>query len=288
MSFIQKDKPLHNYSTFGIGGPAKFFASVSSQDQLQEALFFAKKENLPFFILGKGSNILFDDKGYNGLVIHNQIQWSTIENTQVTASSGYSFSLLGVQTARKGLTGLEFAAGIPGSVGGAVFMNAGANQKETKDMLAWVDYLSIDGTFSRWHRQDLFFTYRTSSFQKMKGVIISASFTLQKDPMSRKSQIEMIQKRKATQPLKEKSAGCVFRNPQNSSAGMLIEKSGLKGDMIGGAQISSHHANFVINKGNATAKDVLDLVRYAQEAVKKKMGIALEKEIRYLPYQGIK
>ncbi|MES2272842.1 MAG: UDP-N-acetylmuramate dehydrogenase [Chlamydiota bacterium] len=272
---------LSEFSTFGIGGPIRYFREVSSFEEMEEAFRFAKEMGIPYLILGKGSNCLFDDRGFDGLVILNKIDFCKFSETQVHVGSGYSFSLLGIQTARKGLSGLEFSSGIPATVGGAVFMNAGANGKETCDCLHSVTYLHEDGSKKEYRKEEILFSYRTSSFQTMKGAILAAVFQLNPYLNARKDQLKILDLRLKTQPYKEKSAGCVFRNPLPSfSAGALIDRCGLKGFTLGGAKVSELHANFIVNSGSACAQDVVRLIRIIQERVFAQTGIHLEPEIR--------
>ncbi len=284
---FEKDKLLSSLSTFGIGGPAKYFIEVSDIKDLQELILFCSQEKLAYLIIGKGSNCLFDDRGFDGLVILNKIHFCTFLNDcSVHVGSGFSFSLLGAQTARKGLSGLEFASGIPATVGGAVFMNAGANGKETKDHLVSVDYITEEGELICIPKEDLAFSYRFSSFQKRKGAIVGATFTLLPSLEARQKQLQIIDYRTQTQPYKDKSVGCIFRNPEAPlSAGALIEKSGLKGFAVGGAEVSCMHANFIVNKANATAQDVLTLASEVKKVVLEKMQVNLEMEVRVIPYQ---
>jgi UDP-N-acetylmuramate dehydrogenase len=234
----------------------------------------------PTLIVGKGSNCLFDDRGFDGLVILNKVDFCRWEGSEVTVGSGYNFSLLGVQTARKGFSGLEFASGIPATVGGAVFMNAGANGKETCDVLKSVLY--FEGERQEYRREELVFGYRQSPFRKRQGAILSATFSLQPNSEARQSQLHIIDYRMKTQPLKEKSAGCVFRNPPGQSAGALIDRCGLKGVSVGGAKISEIHANFIVNTGSASSQDVIQLIQLVQERVLRQTGVHLEPEIRIL------
>ncbi|HSX11186.1 MAG TPA: UDP-N-acetylmuramate dehydrogenase [Chlamydiales bacterium] len=271
---LQHNRFLSEFSTFGIGGPIRSFVEVSTCEEMEEALSL----NLPTFVIGKGSNCLFDDKGFDGLVILNKIDFCHWSESEVTVGSGYSFSLLGVQTARNGFSGLEFASGIPATVGGAVFMNAGANGKETCDALKSVLY--FDGTRRLFDRSELTFAYRKSPFQGMKGAILSATFSLQPNREARKSQLQIIDYRMKTQPLREKSAGCVFRNPPGASAGAMIDRCGLKGTQVGGAKVSEIHANFIVNTGSASSQDVLQLIQLVQERVFQHTGVHLEPEIR--------
>lgn len=280
---LERNRLLSTLSTFGIGGPARYFAEARDLPRLQELIAYCFEEQIPYFILGKGSNCLFDDQGFDGLVILNKINHCQIEDMQATAGAGYSFSLLGIQTARKGLGGLEFASGIPGSVGGAVFMNAGANGKETCDALVSVTFVNEKGEIHTFLKSDLQFRYRFSSFHEMKGAIAEARFQLNLSPEARKTQLKIVDYRMQTQPYKDKSAGCIFRNPPEHSAGALIEKCGLKAVSIGGAKVSPMHANFIINAGHATAKDVLELAAHVKEKVFQETGVSLEMEVRYVP-----
>jgi UDP-N-acetylmuramate dehydrogenase len=285
-SQFEIDKPLSGLSTFGIGGPARFYIEVQKIDELQSLLSYCHSQGLAFFVIGKGSNCLFDDRGFDGLVILNKIAFCQFDWPVVNVGAGYSFSLLGTQTARKGWSGLEFASGIPGSVGGAVYMNAGASGSETCDTLMEVTFVNDKGELEVWPRDKLEFSYRTSSFQSRKGVIASAKFLVHPSEEARKKQLKIIDYRTKTQPYSDKSAGCVFRNPESQSAGALIQQSGLKGKRIGGAEVSTLHANFIVNKGGASASDILELAAFVKKTVKEKTGVDLEMEIRCIPYQG--
>lgn len=282
---FEKDKSLKTLSTFGVGGPARFFIAVQKVDEMLSLLKYCHEQKLPFFLLGKGSNCLFDDRGFDGLVILNKIAFCQFEGAVVHVGAGYSFSLLGTQTARKGWSGLEFASGIPGSVGGAIFMNAGANGAETKDTLIEVLFVNEQGELEECKKEELSFSYRSSSFQKRKGAIVSAKFLLHPSEEARKKQLQIIDYRTRTQPYGDLSAGCVFRNPQTASAGALIQQSGLKGKRIGDAEVSLLHANFIINKGEATAKEILELAAYVKKTVHEKTGVELEMEIRCISFR---
>lgn len=272
---------LAKYTTFGIGGPARYFIEVKSVKQMQAALLQAK--NLSVFLLGNGSNLIFDDRGYDGLVILNRIQFLEQNENTFYVGAGYNFSLLGSQTTRYGFGGLEFASGIPGSVGGAVYMNAGANGSETADHLEKVDFVDRMGNFLEFAREDLDFSYRHSPFHEREGAIVSATFVLEPSETARNRRIEIVRYRQATQPYGEKSAGCIFRNPKGGSAGKLVEEAGLKGLRVGGAEVSSMHANFIVNpEGKASAQDVLELMQLVKTKVKERSGKDLEFEVRYI------
>lgn len=271
---LQTNRRLAEFSTFGIGGPIGAFVEVSSIEEMEEAY----RHPGPKLIIGKGSNSLFPDEGFSGLVILNKIDFCSWKENTVTVGAGYSFSLLGVQSARKQLSGLEFASGIPASVGGAVFMNAGANGKETADCLTSVLY--FDGTRQELSKASLFFGYRSSSFQTMPGAILAATFALQPQETARETQLKIIDYRMKTQPLKERSIGCIFRNPPSGSAGELIDRCGLKGLSVGGAKVSEIHANFIVNVSQASARDVQELISQIQQKVLAQTGIVLTPEIR--------
>lgn len=283
---LQTDRKLSEVTTFGIGGTARYYVEVRDVETLRQTLAYCRAHSLRYFVLGKGSNCLFADRGYNGLVIANRIDFiqKPAEDT-FYVGAGYSFSLLGTQTARQGWSGLEFASGIPGSVGGAVYMNAGANGRETCESLISVDCMKPDGTVQTLLRSEIEFRYRYSSFQDKTDVIVAATFKLTSSPSAREKQLEIIQYRKKTQPYGSKSAGCVFRNPSCGHAGALIDKCGLKGETVGGAEVSPVHANFVINKGNATANDILELIQKIKATVKIQTGEDLHSEIYYIPFE---
>lgn len=282
---LQRSRFLREFSTFGIGGAIHLFAEVRTIQEMEEAFGFASSEKIPLLLIGKGSNTLFDDRGFHGLALLNKIDFCTWQDEQVSVGAGYSFSLLGVQSARRGLSGLEFASGIPASVGGALFMNAGANQKETFDSVSSVHYLHRNGTLKEYQKSDLEWGYRSSSFQKMDGAIVSATFGLKPHEEARKNQLAIVDYRMKSQPLKDKSIGCIFRNPSpNTPAGALIDRCGLKGFSVGGARVSEIHANFIVNTHNATAADVIALIKAIQQSVYTQTGIHLEPEIRIQRY----
>jgi UDP-N-acetylmuramate dehydrogenase len=285
-SNLEEGRPLRNLTTIGIGGEARWYIEIHQIEQMQSILKFCHQESLPYFILGKGSNTLFDDRGFNGVVIANRIHFMNESDQGLFhVAAGYSFSLLGSQTARKGWSGLEFASGIPGSVGGAVFMNAGANGSETCDSLIQVQFITHEGELKVLKRSELQFDYRTSSFQSIPGSIISASFQLQPSETARQRQLEIIRYRQMTQPYSEKSAGCIFRNPSMKSAGALIDQAGLKGLKVGGAKVSTLHANFIVAEEAAYAQDVIALIDLIRDRVKESLGVELESEVRYIPYE---
>jgi UDP-N-acetylmuramate dehydrogenase len=284
---IEKNRPLKTLSTMGVGGNAFYYLAVRTIEEMKAALQFASANHIPFFVLGKGSNCLFDDAGYGGLVIHNQIDFFEQEKEEIRVGGGLAFSWLGAASVRRHLSGLEFASGIPGSVGGAIYMNASAHGQETSSVLREILFITEKGEEKRFFASDVAFGYRYSSFQEMKGAIAAALFSLKPSQDAPERERGFLEHRKKTQPLDKKSAGCVFRNPSSEvSAGALIEKSGLKGCSIGGARVSEKHANFIVNEGNASCKEVVELILLIQATVLEKFGYKLEKEVCIIPFQG--
>lgn len=276
---------LAPFSTYKIGGAAKYFTQVTCINELVDALKFCRDNNLYYYILGKGSNTLFDDRGFDGAVIYNAIRGFEAIDNLFEVYSGTSFARFGMQCAKLGYGGLEYAIGIPGTVGGALFMNAGASGQEISSVVESVDYLHESGEKKTYLRNEIVFKYRWTSFHDMKGVILSAKLRLYPFREARAKQIEIIQKRRSSQPYSEPSCGCVFRNGENYSTGKLIDELGLKGYSIGGAQISSLHANFIVNKGEAKASDVKALIEKIEREVFEKKNILLKREIRFVSYQ---
>jgi len=284
-SRIEKNRCLKGLSTFGIGGKARYFISIRTVEELQQIAQFIRKEKLPFWVVGRGSNSLFDDRGVDGLVIVNKINFIHFEAPMVDVGAGVSLSLLAATMVKRGWGGLEFGVGIPGSVGGAIYMNAGAHGCEIKDQLASVTYVDLMGGVSQKERDALIFSYRSSPFQEMQGFIASGRFVLVKrGGEGEHKPLEMLAYRMRTQPYNEKSVGCVFRNFPDISAGALIDQCNLKGAKIGGAEVSVKHANFIVNKGGATAHDVLSLIMYIKGRVKGQTGRELKTEVCLVPY----
>ncbi|KAA8547799.1 hypothetical protein F0562_004228 [Nyssa sinensis] len=241
-------------------------------------------------IIGKGSNCLFDDLGFDGCVILNRIEFlERIESDIYRVGSGFRFNRLGVQCSNEGFTGLEFAGGIPGTVGGATYMNAGANGQEIADVIDSIEIVTTEGKFQTLNRTDLDFSYRSSPFQDMDhlAAIFAVTFRLKHSKSARKRQHEYLERRRISQPVGERSAGSVFRNPSNMevAAAELIERAGLKGHRVGGAMVSNIHANFFINIGDSTSQDMLQLIGLVKEMVYEKFGVKLKEEVLYVhPY----
>ncbi|KAL3844879.1 hypothetical protein ACJIZ3_002282 [Penstemon smallii] len=285
LQFIREEKLLSKLSTWGIGGPCKYFVQVFDQHQLASAIRYCNEEGMKYIVIGKGSNCLFDDLGFDGCVILNRIEFlERIEPGLYKVGSGYPFNRLGVQSVKEGFTGLEFAGGIPGTVGGAAYMNAGANGQETGDVVECVEMITKEGEYRVMERSELSFGYRISPFQGMKDLaaITCVTFRLKCSNSARKMQQEYLKRRKLTQPVGERNAGSVFRNPPGFSAAQLIDRAELKGFKVGGAMISNKHANFFQNCGGATSKDMLELIGLAKEKVREQFGVELKQEILYI------
>lgn len=278
-----RNKLLRDVSTLGIGGPAEYYVEVKTIHEMQQVLAYCHQEGLRTFILGKGSNCLFDSKGIKRVVVHNKIDFcQEPEEGHFHVGAGYSFSLLGTKTAKMGYSGLEFAAGIPASCGGAVFMNAGAQGMQTWSTLRFVEYVSPDGKLHKFSKDELSFGYRQSAFQAMPGAIVSACFVLEKAHEVRKRQLELLDARIQSQPYQDKSAGCIFKNPVNDAAGRLIDTCGLKGLQMGGAKVSEMHGNFLVNSQDASSSDFLALIAHVKKVVKEQTGYELHQEVYWI------
>jgi len=282
------DESMVKHTTFKIGGPSDLFYEAKTEKELVEAIKVAMEVGVPYFILGKGSNVLVGDKGIRGMVIKVQSskfplrprsEASKVQNERIIAEAGVLLNDLVKFYVKNSFGGLEFLVGIPGSVGGAVRGNAGAWQKNIGDKIVKVKILDEKGKIKYLNRQDCQFSYRNSRFKKTSEVILEAEFLVEKKEKKeiKKIIIEYRNKRK-NQPA-EASAGSIFINPKPYSAGEMIERCGLKGRKIGGAQISPKHANFIVNLGGAKAKNVVALITLAKNKVKEKFGIDLREEI---------
>ena len=285
------DEPMKNHTSFKIGGPAAALCVPKDRQQLRELVGFVQREGVDSWYIGNGSNLLVSDEGLNGVAIlldsgfDGEIE---VDGTVLLSPAGKKLSAVCAAACAAGLTGLEFAYGIPGSVGGAVYMNAGAYGGEMKDRLLWVEYLAPTGEIVRLEQEQLSLSYRHSRFMEegMEGsCIVRAAFGLQRgEKAAIQSEMDRIlNQRRQKQPLEYPSAGSTFKRPQGAFAAQLIDKCGLKGFTVGGAQVSEKHAGFVINTGKATCADVLELTRQVRECVQEKTGYLLELEVRQLP-----
>lgn len=280
-------EPLANHTTMKIGGPADLFIEPSSVENIEKAMQIIKANNLPWRAIGRGSNLLVSDDGIDGVVVKigKGLDHLVINGTEVKAGAGVSLVSLSVQISKKGYAGLEFASGIPGSVGGAVYMNAGAHGSDMSAILKKAYVLFEDGSLAWLSKEEMEFSYRTSLLQKKKpGIVLEAIFQLKEG--NRTEIVKQMQKnkdyRKDTQPYHLPCAGSIFRNPLPNHAGHLVEDAGLKGHSIGGAQISPMHGNFIVNTGDGSAADVLALIQHAKDTVYSQFEIELETEVEII------
>jgi len=273
---------MKEYTTYKVGGNALAIVIPNDVESLIKLIKYLDSKNIKRKILGNGSNLIFKDEKYEGVLIKlSELKEITIDDTVITVGSGYSLVRLSMKAAKLGLTGLEFASGIPGTVGGAVFMNAGAYKSDMGYIVSEVKVIDEDYKIKTIYNKDMNFHYRTSFLKENpKYICIEAKIVLKKgDPNAIKAVIEdRKQRRLMSQPLEYPSAGSVFRNPENDYAGRLIEELGYKGKNIGGAYVSEKHANFIVNKDNATATDVINLITEIKEKVKEKYNIELKVE----------
>lgn len=280
-------EPMWRHTSFKVGGAARLMVKPQTIKQLQQVLKDVKRNSLPVFVTGRGTNLLVNDHGINAVVVNldgNLDEMYLEEETCIVCQAGASLKKLCLFAQSHGLTGLEFAYGIPGTVGGAVYMNAGAYGGEMKEAVASCQALDQDGALLDYTLEQIGFGYRTSVFQKNGQCIVAARFALKKgDPVEIMERMkEIMQRRKDKQPLEYPSAGSTFKRPQGNFAGALIEQCGLKGCCIGGAQVSEKHAGFVINKGQATQKDIVNLIVHIQKVVLKETGCQLECEVKII------
>lgn len=281
-----ENEPLKKHTTFKIGGEAQMFVSVENIDQLKAVLDACKQNDIPLFVLGKGSNLLISDDGMSGVVLtlEGEFKDISIKENKITAGAGVNLAKLCTFALSHSLSGLEFAYGIPGSVGGAAYMNAGAYDGEMKDVVLSVTHITRDGEVVTLDAEDLDLSYRHSVYKTNDNIILFVTVELcSKNADEIKAKMDdFMNRRKTKQPLEFPSAGSVFKRPQGNFAGTLIEQCGLKGKTIGGAQVSQKHSGFIINVGDATCKDVLDLIEFVQKTVKDKTGYFLEREIIHI------
>ncbi|MCI8363985.1 MAG: UDP-N-acetylmuramate dehydrogenase [Eubacterium sp.] len=284
---ILEQEPLSAHTTFRIGGPASFYMIPENADEIREGIRFARERELPFITIGRGSNMLFPDEGYHGVVMEigsgmNQIEYCG--DGKIRAQAGALLSAIASEAAGHSLTGFEFAGGIPGTLGGAVVMNAGAYGGEIKDGIVGARVMDSEGNESWLNREQLELGYRTSVIQKQGDLVLEAEFQFETgDPGEiRERMKELNAKRRDKQPLEFASAGSTFKRPEGHFAGKLIEDAGLRGYRIGDAQVSEKHCGFVVNRGNATAKEVLAVICDVQKKVLESSGVMLEPEVKII------
>lgn len=300
---IKMNEPMKNHTTFQIGGPAKYYVAPKSREQLVQVVGLCRREGMPFYVVGNGSNLLVGDDGYDGVIVSVRCltswdmgmerresahqAWQAREDAAaevLTASAGIPLLRLAKAAAERGLTGFEFAAGIPGTLGGAVVMNAGAYGSEMKDVLGWVQVLDEEGQVRRIEAGDLQLRYRASCIPERGWVVLEAGLLLGR---GRPEEIfgkmeEFARRRREKQPLEYPSAGSTFKRPRGNFAGKLIDEAGLRGFRVGDAQVSRKHCGFVVNRGNASAADVMKLCDEVMRRVKETSGVALDLEVKRL------
>jgi UDP-N-acetylmuramate dehydrogenase len=274
---------LNRLHTYGIAAKARFLFEVTAESELKEAFLFIKENNLPFIAIGRGSNILFRNDYFDGVVLVNKMTNYSINETEVCAESGVNLPLLARKTAKLDLSGFEKLVGVPGTIGGAVCMNAGVGDLEISDLLISVEVMTNDGKIKSYNKDECGFKYRGSLFQSKNEFILRAFFKLEESKGVQASVQTYLKKRLVSQPIEERNSGCIFMNPDGEkSAGALIDECGLKGYSIGGAQISAKHANFINNTNDATYNDVMRLIEEIQKVVKEKKGVVLKHEVRII------
>ena len=280
------EEPMKRHTTFRIGGPAEVFVMPGNLEEMQRILEICRTEDLPYFILGNGSNLLVSDRGYRGVVIQLDRNFGEVkvEGTEIHASAGALLSTIAVAARRASLTGFEFAGGIPGTLGGAVVMNAGAYGGEMKDVLRKVMVMDQSGKVFEIPAEELQMGYRTSIIKTAGYIVLGAVLSLKEGNLEEIKMLtrKLSEQRTSKQPLEYPSAGSTFKRPEGYFAGKLIMDSGLRGYRVGGAQVSEKHCGFVINAGGATARDVRTLMDNVRDIVYKKYGVTLEPEVKFL------
>ena len=283
---FKENTPMKEHTSFKIGGNADVLAIVKNTDELVSVITNARSLDIPYMIIGNGSNLLVSDEGIRGVVIRLEGEFKeiTIDGTSVKAGAGASLTKLCLDVWRNSLTGLEFGYGIPGSVGGAAYMNAGAYGGEMKDVIVSCTHLDSDLNVGTFQIDELDLSYRHSKYMQGEYIILSVSLELKEGDSSeiKAKMDELMQKRVDKQPLDKPSAGSVFKRPEGAFAAALIDECGLKGRSVGGAQVSTKHSGFIVNTGDATCKDVLDLVEIIKSEVKEKTGFDLQREIIHI------
>lgn len=286
---IKQNEPMKKHTSFKIGGPAEFYIKITTIEELQKILKFAKKENIKITILGNGSNVLVADKGIKGIVIKTNLKEIKIKNKEqnkieITVDDAMPIGQLGQKLLKEEITGFEEISGIPGTIGGAILMNAGAHGKEMKDIVTEITAIDYNGKTYKFTNEEAEFTYRHSKFSEGKYIILQAKIELEKGKTEeiKAKMNEYAQFRKEKQPIEYPSAGSTFKRGKDFITAKLIDEAGLKGYSIGGAKVSEKHAGFIINTGEATAQDVLDLAKYVTDKVYEKFGKKIEFEIKVL------
>ena len=287
---VLKDEPLYKHTTYRVGGPAKLFIKVQNVDELIEVIKYCRKHRIQLFVIGRGSNLLFSDKSFEGIIISlEDMNQYHVNGSEVTAQCGVTMIKLAYDCAKIGLSGFEFMGGIPGNIGGGIFMNAGAYKSCLSEVVKSVKVLDERLKVVELSKDEMEFSYRHSIIQDHpKWIVLEATFELENKSVEEIN--ETLDKRKerrmSTQPWNKPSAGSVFRNPEGSSAWKYIDDAGLRGYEIGGAQVSPKHSNFIVNNGYASAKDIYDLIFYVQKTVQDQFGVLLKPEVRFINWES--
>ena len=280
------DEPMSRHTTFRVGGPADFFVTPKAKEEVRDVIRICKEAGMPYYFIGNGSNLLVSDAGYRGVIIqiYKEMNEVTVEDNLVKAQAGALLSGIAAKALAAELTGFEFASGIPGTIGGACVMNAGAYGGEMKDVLESVTVLTGEGEIIELGRNELELGYRTSVIAKKGYIVLGAVLKLERgDGEKIKTYMDELKEKRVTkQPLEYPSAGSTFKRPEGYFAGKLIEDAGLRGFQVGGAQVSEKHCGFVINRDHATAADIMELMRQVQIRVKENSGVDLEPEVKRL------
>ena len=280
------DEPMSRHTTFRVGGPADFFVTPKAKEEVRDVIRICKEAGMPYYIIGNGSNLLVSDAGYRGVIvqIYKEMNEVKVEGDLVKAQAGALLSGIAAKALGAELSGFEFASGIPGTIGGACVMNAGAYGGEMKDVLEFVTVLTGEGKIIELGRNELELGYRTSVIAKKGYIVLGAVLKLERgDGEKIKTYMDELKEKRVTkQPLEYPSAGSTFKRPEGYFAGKLIEDAGLRGFQVGGAQVSEKHCGFVINRNHATAADIMELMRQVQIRVKENSGVDLEPEVKRL------
>lgn len=285
-SNIKLNEPMKNHTTFKVGGNADIFLEPENANELAQFIKYLKANNIPYFIMGNGSNMIVSDEGIRGAVIKlgSSMSKAMVEDDRVIAQCGAKLPEVAKLAAENSLSGLEFASGIPGSIGGTTAMNAGAYGSEMKDVVEKVEVLDSNLELNVLNNKEMEFGYRKSVVEKQGYIVLSTTFKLKKayKPDIKALMDEYTERRQGKQPLEMPSAGSVFKRPEGYYAGKLIEDADLRGMTIGGAQVSEKHCGFIVNKGDATAKDIYNLIKHIQKTVYERFGVKLETEVKLI------
>lgn len=283
---VKKDEPMKSHTTFRVGGPADYFVTPQTAEEVAKVIEACTQEKVLYYIVGNGSNLLVSDKGYEGVIIqiYKQMNQVKVEGAQIHAQAGALLSMIAKRALDAELTGFEFAAGIPGTLGGACVMNAGAYGGEMKDVLKSVTVLTDKGEVKTLAKEELELGYRTSVIAKKGYIVLEAVLELQKGEKEKIQAVmdDLKERRVTKQPLEYPSAGSTFKRPEGYFAGKLIQDAGLRGFQVGGAQVSEKHCGFVINKDQATASDVMNLMNQVSDKVYEEFGVRLQPEVKRL------